>query len=26
MRGLLETLQAIDQITKSRPFAENELG
>jgi 2-dehydro-3-deoxyphosphooctonate aldolase (KDO 8-P synthase) len=25
MRGLLETLQAIDQVTKSRPFAEDEL-
>jgi 2-dehydro-3-deoxyphosphooctonate aldolase (KDO 8-P synthase) len=26
MRGLLETLQAIDQVAKSRPFAEDDLG
>jgi 2-dehydro-3-deoxyphosphooctonate aldolase (KDO 8-P synthase) len=25
MRGLLETLQALDRVTKSRPFAENDL-
>jgi 2-dehydro-3-deoxyphosphooctonate aldolase (KDO 8-P synthase) len=25
MRGLLETLQAIDKVAKSRPFAEDEL-
>ncbi len=25
MRGLLETLQAIDEVAKSRPFAEDEL-